>query len=101
MFATKVSKVQARGQITLPKEIREAIDCKPGDTVIIQPKGKHCAEIQVIPRMTFDEMLEKWHIETDMDWHRMRDEAEAAQADEYMRKLEADLERDRRESRDH
>lgn len=35
-----LSKVQARGQVTLPKDVRRAAGVAPGDTVIIEAVGK-------------------------------------------------------------
>lgn len=35
-----LSKVQARGQVTLPTEVRRAAGVAPGDTVIIEAAGK-------------------------------------------------------------
>lgn len=39
-IAMGLSKVQARGQVTLPTEVRRAAGVAPGDTVIIEAVGK-------------------------------------------------------------
>ena len=47
--------VGTKGQIVLPKEAREVIDIKPGDTLIIF--GDKERGMAIPPKNTFDEMI--------------------------------------------
>lgn len=42
------SKVQARGQVTLPTDVRRAAGVAPGDTVIIEAAGKGKVHITAV-----------------------------------------------------
>ncbi|MFI5268343.1 MAG: AbrB/MazE/SpoVT family DNA-binding domain-containing protein [Chloroflexota bacterium] len=33
-----LAKVQSRGQVTLPRSVRQELGCKPGDTVAFQTR---------------------------------------------------------------
>lgn len=78
-------KIQGRGQITLPKNVRKRLGCKPGDTLIIDDTRPGVAELRVFHPMTLEETFEKWHIEGPIDWHTLREEAEAEEADRRMK----------------
>ncbi|MGH2532078.1 MAG: AbrB/MazE/SpoVT family DNA-binding domain-containing protein [Thermomicrobiales bacterium] len=58
-----VARVQARGQITLPSEIRAAMGIEPGDTLFLRAKGPGLVEIRVLPRLTLDDLIERYPIE--------------------------------------
>ncbi len=62
-----ISKVQARGQVTLPRAVRQAAGVKPGDTVFVRAIGPGKVEIEVMPRMTLEEMFEQFHIDGPID----------------------------------
>lgn len=75
-----LSKVQARGQVTLPRAIREAAGVKPGDSVIMRAIGPGTVEIKVLPRLTAAELFERYRIDGPIDFEKDREiwEAEAA-----------------------
>lgn len=75
-----LGKVLARGQITLPKEVRLAAGIEPGDKVIVRAKKPGTIEIEALPRLTLAQTLEMYHIEGPIDWDKDREawEAEAA-----------------------
>ncbi len=51
-------KVQARGQVTIPKEIREAAGVQPGDTLLFTAEAKGEFHVIVIPkRSSLNEIL--------------------------------------------
>ena len=62
-----LSKVQARGQVTLPRAIRRATGLKPGDVVLFQATGPHTVQLKVLPRLTFAEALARYRVEVPVD----------------------------------
>jgi AbrB family looped-hinge helix DNA binding protein len=63
-----LGKVLARGQVTLPREIRRAADIKPGDRVTFRVTKQGTVEIRALPRLTLGEALERYRIEEPIDW---------------------------------
>ena len=63
-----LGKVLARGQVTLPREIRRAADIKPGDRVTFRVTKRGTVEIRALPRLTLGEALERYRIEEPIDW---------------------------------
>jgi AbrB family looped-hinge helix DNA binding protein len=57
---TSSTKIQSRGQITLPKEVRLALDAKPGDTVIVRTVGPKTAELSVVRALSISELIAKY-----------------------------------------
>lgn len=47
----------SRGQLTLPREIRERFGIKEGDQIIFEVTGDSI-ELKVIPRMSIDELFD-------------------------------------------
>lgn len=80
-------KVQARGQVTIPREVRRRAGIKPGDTLTIEVVGPGELKVRVLPTMTLKEMWERFRIEGPVDWAKEREAAEAEQAEEFIRKL--------------
>lgn len=77
--------LQPRGQITLPKGVREAVQFKPGDRVQISVTGAGTIEMRVIPRMSLAEMLQRYRSDEPYDEQRIREERQADAADQEMR----------------
>ena len=63
-----MGKVLARGQVTLPREIRHAANIKPGDRVTFRVTQEGTVEMRVLPRLTLAEALERYRIEEPIDW---------------------------------
>ena len=63
----ELGKVQARGQITLPRAIRRAADIKPGDLIGMKVTGPGRVELHLVSRMTFTEAFERYRIEGPID----------------------------------
>ena len=82
-MALGLGKVLACGQVRLPRDVRRAADIKPGDTVSFRVNNG-VVEIRP-PRMTLEESLKLFRIEGPADIAAMREEAEAAEADEVIR----------------
>ena len=76
-----LGKVQSRGQVTLPRAVRQAAGVRPGDTVIVRATGPGTVEIKALPRMTLAEMLEKYKIEEPINWATYREELEDLMAE--------------------
>ncbi|MCO5223608.1 MAG: AbrB/MazE/SpoVT family DNA-binding domain-containing protein [Thermomicrobiales bacterium] len=54
------STVQTRGQVTIPKSVREEAAVAPGDIVDIRADGMHKVIIEVIPVKPLDYFWEKF-----------------------------------------
>jgi AbrB family looped-hinge helix DNA binding protein len=79
-----LGKVQSRGQITLPSEVRRAAQIKPGDTVNIRVIEPGKLEVRVIPRLSTKEIFEKFAIEGPIDLEADREAYEAEAAREVL-----------------
>lgn len=58
-----LGKVLARGQVTLPRDIRRDADIEPGDTVTFRVTAPGKVEVSVLPRLRLAEALERYRIE--------------------------------------
>ena len=81
-----IARVQARGQVTLPKEVRDAAGVEPGDAVIVEATGRGTVELRVVPRMTLAETFERYRIDEPVDLAADRARWEAAAADRVLAK---------------
>lgn len=79
------SRVQARGQITLPKSVRNAAGVRQGDLVLFRVVGPARIEIQTIPVRPLSYFLERFRSDDPYDEDRTRAEWQADAADEEMR----------------
>ena len=64
----QLGKVQARGQVTLPRETRRAAGIQPGDTLTIEVVGPGELRCKVFPRRTIRTLWERYPIEGPIDW---------------------------------
>jgi AbrB family looped-hinge helix DNA binding protein len=62
--AMTVVKVLARGRITVPPEVLEAANLKPGDALHVTVVGPGELRIKVLPRLGPRELRERYPIET-------------------------------------
>ena len=58
-----LGKVLARGQVTLPREIRRAAGIGPGDIVSFRVTEHGTVEMRVLPRLRLSEALARYRIE--------------------------------------
>ena len=79
-----LSKVQTRGQVTLPRSIRQAAGVKPGDVVLFQPLGPGTVQLKVLPRLTLAEALERYRVEGPIDDARDRESWQEAAAKDVL-----------------
>ena len=79
-----MGKVLARGQITLPREIRKAAQIRPGDTVSIRAIAPGKVEVEVLTRLTLKDLLELYPIAGPIDEDAARKEWQARAAGEVM-----------------
>jgi AbrB family looped-hinge helix DNA binding protein len=82
-----ITKVLARGQITIPREIREKVHLDPGDLVRIEPIGADRFVVEVIPTLTVDEILARFHSDEPVDLERLREEGEEEAATEVIERM--------------
>ena len=52
----------ARGQVTLPRQVRRAAGLEPGDVVSFQVTEDGAVEIRALPRLRLSEALERYRI---------------------------------------
>lgn len=83
-----LAKILTRGQITLPREVREEAKIGPGDTLSIHVVGPGKLEIEVLPRLGIEEFFEKYHIEGPVDLKAIRAEWQTEAAEGAIRELE-------------
>jgi bifunctional DNA-binding transcriptional regulator/antitoxin component of YhaV-PrlF toxin-antitoxin module len=55
---TSIARVQARGQVTVPQEIRESCEVVPGCDLVFTQLGKMRFQCLVLPHRSLTEMLE-------------------------------------------
>jgi AbrB family looped-hinge helix DNA binding protein len=79
-----LGKVLPRGQVTLPRAIRQAAGLKPGDHVMFRATGPGKVEMTVLPRLTLAEALERYRIERPIDDGVDRDHWQAVAASEVL-----------------
>ena len=58
----QVSKILARGQVTVPRKIRQAAGLRPGDVLAFEVIGPGKVELRALSRLTLEEALAKYHI---------------------------------------
>lgn len=63
-----LAKVLARGQITLPRDVRRAACIEPGDTVMLLVTGHGTVQLKVLPRLRLADALERYRIEGPVDF---------------------------------
>ncbi len=84
-----LAKVQARGQVTLPRDVRQAVGIQPSDTLMIQATGPSSLQVTVLPRLTHAEALLRYRVEGEVDMAALRREADEDAAADALRDLNA------------
>lgn len=82
-----LTKVQSRGQVTLPKAIRDRAQIKPGDIVgfkVIRPSK---IEIKALPINSLEYFWERFQVDEPYDEDRIREEGQAEAAEEVMKHM--------------
>ena len=62
-----IAKVLARGQITLPREVRRLAGIKPGDAVDIQVTGPGQIRFSLLPKLSPRELRDRYPIVAEID----------------------------------
>jgi AbrB family looped-hinge helix DNA binding protein len=52
-----LARIQSRGQLTLPHQIREQAGVKAGDTVVVRVTPSGVVELHPLPSLTIDELV--------------------------------------------
>jgi AbrB family looped-hinge helix DNA binding protein len=52
-----ISRVTSKGQVTIPAEVREALDIEPGDDLLFELAADRTARLCVIKRQRLPELL--------------------------------------------
>ena len=82
-----LAKVLARGQLTIPQEIRQKANLSPGDLVQVDVDETGVIHLRRLSNVTFEEMFERDLIETTVDWPTIVEVAERAEADRVLRAM--------------
>ena len=80
----KVGKVLTRGQVTLPRAIRQAAGIRPGDVVAFEVTAPGCVEVRALPRLDLAEALERYRIPGAVDDVADRDAWQAKAAEDVI-----------------
>jgi AbrB family looped-hinge helix DNA binding protein len=63
----ELARIQSRGQVTVPRNIREAAGIRPGDLVAFVVTSPGRVEVRALPRLTLAEALRRFQIESPVD----------------------------------
>jgi len=82
----KLARVQARGQVTLPREVRKRLGIKPRDMLVFQFDDDGEIRLSVLPFVTSAELFARYPGDGQpVDMAALRGEAERAAAEEFSR----------------
>ena len=63
----EIGRILPRGQVTLPKVVRQAAGLSAGDTVAFEVLGDGRVEIRVLSRLSLEETLSRFHVDGPYD----------------------------------
>ena len=86
----EITKYQPRHQMTLPRQARQLLGARPGDTILVRPSGPHSVELTVLPEMTLKEAFERFTVDEPLDWTRLREQVEEDMAADALWELNSD-----------
>jgi len=86
----EITKYQPRHQTTLPRQARQLLGARPGDTILVRASGPHSVELTVLPEMTLEEAFERFTVDEPLDWTRLREQVEEDMAADALRELNSD-----------
>ena len=86
---SNIAKVQARGQVTVPQEIREAYGIEPGSELLFLKTGQNRFECQVLPRSgSLLDFVDRHAIrDQTIDVEKLRNDAADEAGEDYLRRL--------------
>jgi bifunctional DNA-binding transcriptional regulator/antitoxin component of YhaV-PrlF toxin-antitoxin module len=79
-----LGKVQAGGEVILPTDIRRDVGIRPGDTVLFRQTGPSTVELEVLPRLSLAEIIERYRVDQPYDDAAIREEWQEAAARELL-----------------
>lgn len=79
-----LAKVLARGQVTLPRDVRRVARIKPGDVASIEVLGPGQLRLTVLPRLSPRELRGRYPIEGPIDEAADREAWQVAAAEDAM-----------------
>ena len=85
-----VMKLQERGQVTLPRKLREDLGLQPGDSVLAVPDGSGVYRLERLEPMSIYDMYERWGNKeptSSEEVERMIEAAREEEADEAARRF--------------
>jgi len=71
-----LARVSARGQITIPREIRQQSQIEPGATLFLRVLAPGRIEISVLAKPNLQDLLERYRIDGEVDLAAAREEGE-------------------------
>jgi AbrB family looped-hinge helix DNA binding protein len=66
-LAIVFARVQSRGQVTLPRDVRRRAGIDPGDTLLVLPDGPGRVRLEVVRHMPLEETFARWKIDGPVD----------------------------------
>lgn len=85
---SNIAKVQARGQVTVPQEIREACGIEPGSELLFVKTGEYRFECRVLERPSLVELTRRYAMPGSApDLARLREEMGDELAREYRQEV--------------
>ena len=82
-----LAKILSRGQVTLPQDVRQEANIRPGDTVNVYVVGPGQLKVEVVPRLDPTEFFEAYRIDLSVDLDALRREWETEAADQVVGEL--------------
>jgi AbrB family looped-hinge helix DNA binding protein len=81
-----LAKVSAKGQITLPKALRDMMNIQPGDNISVTPMNDHI-ELRPVTKTLFD-VVGIMPVDGPLDFQALREETQRYVAEKVMREME-------------
>lgn len=78
-----VARVSSKGQITIPRAVREALGVKQGDAVLFRVKGERVVFSRIPDLMEIGGMFEVPPDKRNVPWKQIREETRRARAARY------------------
>jgi AbrB family looped-hinge helix DNA binding protein len=63
----QLARILARGQVTLPRNIRRDAGLQPGDIVALEVTAPGRVQLRALPRLRLEEALDRYRIEGPID----------------------------------
>lgn len=80
----QIGKILARGQVTLPRDVRRAAGLRPGDIVAFEVTAPGHVELRALPHIRLAEALDRYRIDSPIDDAQDREQWQADAAKDLL-----------------